>query len=369
VTRETRVAWWRAGAVAVVVPMTVCLAVVAVHYDGRHFVRGDGLFYLVTARSLQLDGDLDLSNQLAPPLDQWSGHVALDRRGRLVPKHPVAFAVASIPFFALFGPPGALIFNLLLLAGAFALAFILAARVARPWPAAAAVVLTGLASFLPHYAWNYSPDVFSTTLLLAGMVALGRERRPTWWRDGLAGLLIGLSCSAKYVLVVVATWVALLVRAPRYRCLSWVVGLLIPLVAVAALNVHLFGSPWVTGYDRMVDLHGAAPRLSTDRERLGWPTAAEVGAVLFAPRYGLVTTSPITVLGLLGLPLLWKRDRRLATMIVGATALLVLLLSSYLEGRLALSSHYGNRYLIPIVLLAAIPLAVLLERAFQRRLR
>jgi len=91
--------------------------------------------------------------------------------------------------------------------------------------------------------------------------------------------------------------------------------------------------------------------------------------VLFAPRYGLVTTSPITVLGLLGLPLLWKRDRRLATMIVGATALLVLLLSSYLEGRLALSSHYGNRYLIPIVLLAAIPFAVLLERAFQRRLR
>ncbi len=375
------------------VPMLVFLTVVAVRYDGRHFIRGDGLFYLVTARSLELDGDLDLANQLAPPLEQWSGHVALDRHGRLVPKHPVAFALASLPFIAAFGPPGALVLNLLLLAAGLLLAFRLAARLVTPWPAAAAVVLTGIGSFLPHYAWNYSADVFASVLLLAAVAVLvpgsrelaaagGGAPRPEADPDppgepaerrsfrarrlaATAGLLLGLAVAAKYAIVVAGAWVPLLVRRARHTGLAFALGLAIPLTGVAALNIHLFGAAWTTGYDRMVDLHEPAPRLATDRDRLARPRIAELGKLLAVPRHGLATTSPITLLSLAALPLLWSRDRRLAVVIAGAALTLGLLLVVYLAGRVDLSSHYGNRYLMPLVLLGVAPLAVLLERLRQ----
>lgn len=365
--RARRRGFWRAGAVAVAAPMAVCLAVVAVGYDGQHFVRGDGLFYLVTARSLMVDGDLEISNQLAPPLPRWSGHVALDRRGRVVPKHPIAFAVASVPFLAALGPPGALVFNLLLLATAFAVAFLLAQRVARPWPAAAAVVATALGSFLPHYAWNYSADLFATVLLVAGLALLTGDRGAERPWAAVAGLLLGSACAAKYAMVVAAAWAAVLVREPRRVAVPLLAGVAIPLLAVAALNLHLFGSPLTTGYDRMVDLHGDNPRLASDRDRLGWPSADQLGDLLLAPRHGFARTAPVTVLALAALPLLWARDRRLAVAVAGAAASLLLVLAVYLEGRVELSSHFGNRYLIPVVVLGAVPLAALLDRLARPR--
>lgn len=86
--RRRRPAWPLLAAVAV--PLTVYLAVAAAGYDGRPYLRGDCPYYFLTGDSLLADGDLDLGNQLPGEPSRYSGEVALDRRGRLVPKHPIA---------------------------------------------------------------------------------------------------------------------------------------------------------------------------------------------------------------------------------------------------------------------------------------
>ena len=64
--------------------------IVWVGYDGPPVLKGDGYYYVSTAISVWQDQDLDLKNQLPGDLRRHSGHISLDRRGRMVPKHPIS---------------------------------------------------------------------------------------------------------------------------------------------------------------------------------------------------------------------------------------------------------------------------------------
>jgi len=345
--------------VAVAVPWLVCLVVVLSGYDHKHYIRGDSLFYLVTARSLITDHDLAIGDDLRPPLDFWSGHVAVDRRGRIVPKHPPLLAFVALPLIAALGPPGALVFNLIQIAVALGLGYAIAARVARPWAASAAVALTGTTSFLPHYAWNFSPDVFASVLLLGGVVALGVTEPQGRCRTALAGTLLGLACAAKLAVSPVLLAVPALVRRPR-RTLPWLVlGLALPLAGQGALDWHLFGSPLVTGYNRIAEIENGRVALRSETSDFDLPWLAGIRGQLLDRRHGLLFTSPVTLLSLACLPLMVGAARRLSLFVGGATLVLVAMLSRY---RLWAASHWGNRYLMPVVLLAAAPLAVGIDR-------
>jgi len=218
-----------AGFVAVVVPAVVFLAVIGSGYDGKPYLRGDCPYYVAAAWSIAEDGDLDLGNQLWQP---WSVHntfVALDVRGRFVPKHPLWMSVAVIPLLVIFGDQGALVFNLLQLLLLCALMFVLARRVAGPWAAAVAVCLTAILSFLPHFAWNFSPDVFSVVLLLAALVALPKDRAPHLGRHVLAGVLLGIATTAKPSFALAAIALPLLLGKPLRRSMPvFVLGGLLP---------------------------------------------------------------------------------------------------------------------------------------------
>ncbi len=349
----------RAALLAVALPWLVCLAVVLSGYDHEHYIRGDALFYLVTARSLLTDHDLAIGDDLKPPLEHWSGHVAIDRHGRIVPKHPPLLAFAALPLIAPFGPPGALVFNLLQIAVALALAYAVAVRVARPAAASLAVVLTGTTSFLPHYAWNFSPDVFASVLLLAGVVALSGAEPPGRSRAVIGGGLFGLACAAKLAVAPALLLAPALVRRPL-RMLPWfALGLAIPLAGQGALNWHLFGSPVVTGYNRIAEIEGDRITARSESEDFDLPWADGLRGQLLDRRHGLLFTSPVTLLSLACLPLLAGVSRRLAVYVGGSTAGLVAFLACY---RLWTASHWGNRYLMPVVLLAAAPLAVGIDR-------
>ncbi|MGH9362220.1 MAG: hypothetical protein ACRD2T_09900, partial [Thermoanaerobaculia bacterium] len=153
------------AALALGLPLLVYLGVCATGFDGRPYLRGDCPYYYLAAVSIWADGDLDLGNQLGGDLRRHSTDVALDRHGRLVPKHPLVLPLAALPPIAALGPPGALLFNILQLVALLAVLLGLARRAAPPWAAAAAVALTGVATFLPQYAWNFSPDILATLLL------------------------------------------------------------------------------------------------------------------------------------------------------------------------------------------------------------
>ncbi|HEX9670877.1 MAG TPA: hypothetical protein VGC93_15505, partial [Thermoanaerobaculia bacterium] len=77
-------------------------------------------------------------------------------------------------------------------------------------------------------------------------------------------------------------------------------------------------------------------------------------------RHGLLFTTPVTLVALTGLPLLARRRPRLALAVGWTAAALLLFFSRY---ELWYTSAYGNRFLLPVVALAALPLASLCEWA------
>jgi hypothetical protein len=196
---QTRLAHSLALFAAVVVPSLVYSIVLLHGYDCRPYLRGDCAYYYVTALSIAQDRDLDLFNQLPGNVEDHATQVSLAVDGRIVPKHPIVMPLVSLPFVALLGPPGALGFNVIQLTALLVIIYCLAARWASTWIAAGSVILTGIGSVMPHYVWNYSPDIFATVLLTGALVALpasSDEISPS--RHLLAGLLLGLSWVSKF---------------------------------------------------------------------------------------------------------------------------------------------------------------------------
>lgn len=350
--------------VAVFVPTAVFLLVVAAGYDGNPYLRHDCRYYVAAATSIASDGDLDLANQLWQPWRVHDTHIALDRQGRFVPKHPLWMPLAALPLLLAFGDPGALVFNIIQLAVLCALAFVLARRIAPPWAAAASVCLTGTLSFLPHYAWNFSPDVFTAVLLLASLAALPPDRAANAGRHLLAGGLLGLAMTAKPTFALAALALPLLIGRPWRRCaLAFVIGALLPVTVWFGLNFHLFGDPFVTPYDRIVHFTPTGIELHSNREDFTEPLWRGARDQLIRPGKGLLPTSPITVLSFLLLPFLWRRDRRWASYVLLTSATIYLFYSSYAQW---VTSHWGNRFLMPVVVLGVLPLAAALDRMISR---
>lgn len=348
-----------AGLVAIVIPAIVFLVVVANGYDGKPFLRGDCPYYVAAARSIADDGDLDLSNQLWQPWQAHNTNVALDRKGRFVPKHPLWMSVAVIPLLLVLGDQGALVFNLIQLLLLCGLMFALARRVADPWPSTVAVCLTATMSFLPHFAWNFSPDVFSAVLLLAALVSLPRDRAPNIGRHILAGLFLGVATTAKPSFALAALALPLLLGKPLRRSLpALVLGGLLPVVLWMGLNQHLFGNPLVIPYDRIVHFTEEGIELHSNREDFTEPLWRGARDQIIRPGKGLLPTSPITVVSFLVLPLLWIREKRWG-IYVGVTSLAIFLFySTYAQW---VTSHWGNRFLMPVVVLGVLPLAAALD--------
>lgn len=356
----------RAARVLLLVPVIVYALVLVRGYDGGDYLRGDCPYYYYTATSLLNDGDLDLSNQIPGGLSFHFDQVALDRRGRVVPKHPVALPIASLPLVAWLGRAGTLTFNVTALLALLVVAEALARHVAGPWAAALSVALTGTLSFLPHYAWNFSPDLLATLAVAGGFLALAAEKGPPW-RDAAGGALLGIACAAKPAVVCVVPGVLLLaIPAWRTRLAPAVAGLALPLAAIGALNLHLFGAPQVTAYDRIARLGDHGVETYSQRADFTQPIAKGLKRQLRHPTQGLLATSAITLLSWLGLPPLARRRPRIAAAAAVASASLLLLFSRY---QLWDSSHHGNRHLMPAVALATLPLAALLDSAgrFLRR--
>lgn len=345
--------------VAVAVPALVYIGVIVAHYDGRPYLRGDCQYYFYSAVSLIEDHDVDLMNNLPAPLSRHSDDVSLDRKGRLVPKHPIWMAVFALPFVVAFGPPGALIFNLLQLVLLLFLAFRFTRRFSSPWASALAIAATGSLSILPHYVWNFSPDVFSCLLLVAGLTALPADRSPGRLRHCLAGILFGLAAVSKFSLFLALPGLPLLCGRPLRKSIpALAFGIAVPMVFWCALNFHLFGSPLTTSYDRMARIEGDVVWVHSQRSDFGLPLLVGARAQIMDRTHGLLFTSPVTLLSIAGLFILARKDRGAAIYLLVTFLLVFLFFSTYEQWA---ASHHGNRFLIPIMVLASVPLACLID--------
>ena len=338
-------------------------AIVASGYDGQPVLRGDAWYYYLTSTSLLRDHDFDLANQLPARLEDHSGEIALDRNGHFVPKHNIVLAILSLPLVALWGREGAVIFNLLQLLLCLHLLNLWVVSYSSPSAAAVATFLVGMASFAPHYVYNYSQDILASTFLLGTFICLDR-RSDRGSGLFLAGLWFGIACVAKFpYLFVLPALMLLLPRIPS-RWVYFGVGFACPVALLLGYNTVMFGHPLVTSYDRIAIFEAGAWHVGTHRNDFSLEIFSRglIGQLLDR-RHGLLWTSPITVVSLVGFAYLMQRRWRLGVAL-GSTFLL--LYGFFAAYRFWNTSHYGNRFLFPVIILSALPLALLLDQLIHR---
>lgn len=338
-----------------IVVVGIFAARAAAAYRPLTYLVGDCPYYAATAVSLIHDRDLDLRNQLTGGLPVHGRQIALGRDGAWYPKHPILMAVAAIPFILLFGIPGTLVFNVLVM-GLLALALMRLARpAAPPWAAASAAFVLMIGTFLRRYDYNFSPDLFAALVLVSALVPLVRGR------DGLGGFLLGLSVTAKL------TDLFLVPLGLLYAgwCRGWR-GLLraslaagVPLAALGWLNLTLFGSPWITPYDRNVAMAGGTFATVGHRSLFDQDFLAGLSRELFNPIHGLLPTAPVILLAIPGFVILFRRRPREAVLFIAIGEMLLLLFATY---RYWAASHYGNRFLMPLLAVSSPAVALTLER-------
>ncbi len=277
----------------------------------------------------------------------WS-NVGLGRHGEWWPKHPYLMPIVAVPFILAYGAMGSLIFNFL----TYLLIPLLALRVAMRFasrPAALAVAtLLAAAPFFNEQAWTFSNDNFYTVLVLFAFDAT-LDGKP-----GAAGLVWGLSVMSKATNIVYGPLLALLLLSKRdWRgALRFCIFAAAPGAVYAAMNTYMFGSPFKTGYDRVLVVengHAAMHSHAVDFRWSNWWPATK--HLIFGPN-GIGQTFPFTMAAIPGLVVMGLRKPREAVVFAIALFAPIAFHSTFL--------WYRMQFNLPQVALAVAPAAAML---------
>jgi hypothetical protein len=330
------------------------------------FLIGDCPYYRAIIVSLLQDHDLNVGDQLVAERLALSENVARGRHGQYYPKHPILLAVAALPFYVVAGDVGLLAFNLAQLAALVLVMWMGARRYASNEVALVVVLWYAFGTMLRPAAYNFAPDVLSTLLVAGAIVAL------LYGRAATAGLLLGLSLAAKWtnaVFVPVALgW--LVVRRDWRQLARFCAAAAPPVAGVLALNWHMFGSPFVTPYDRVLLVENRRWVLQPSHRTfftLGFWSG--LWSQLSQPHDGLVAAAAPLLLALPGLVVMFRRARADALLIGAACVAQLAMFAKYAQWNV---SSYGPRFHLSVIALSALPAAAaaayIVEEA-RRRLR
>lgn len=315
--------------------------------DHPRFLVGDCVYYRATLISLLEDGDLDLANNLAPEQYSFSSNVAQGKNGAWYPKHPVLMPVVAAPLYWLAGDTGLLAFNLLQLTALCVCLWLGARRYTSEALSFALVLWFAFGTMLRPAAYNFSPDVFSTLLVSAGLLALLSRRAV------LAGVLLGLSVWAKWTNVVFLPVAGVFLLADRdlRAIVRFGLGSAVPILALLALNQHMFGSPWITPYDRVLVFDGSQWAIEPSHRTLfGVPFWPGLWEQLSHRKLGLLVGCPPILLAPLGLAWLARRAPKEALLLGGACLAQLAMFAKYEQWQM---SSYGPRFLMTVVAVGA----------------
>lgn len=353
----------------------------------------DSVEYYAYLPSLLFDGDLDFTNEYTR-LDSMYPRAGiatglLNRRDPLTDRPinvaPIGTAILWAPFF-LVTHAGVLIaraFGMHVAADGFSPAYIraiafatacygllglllcyrLARRFTGVWPATVAVVLCLLATPVVFFMyvsppWSHVPALFVTALFIVfWLETRGRRSARQWLMLGLLGGLLTL-CREQLGLFMVLPALeglfdyATLIAGRRWAAMrGLVVRHLLFLLAIALALV-----PQFLAYRFLNGRWGPSSHVSG---KLDW-LSAHFLATLIDPAHGAFLWTPIWLFALLGLALLWRRDRRLALMLAAAFIAQVYLNGAFLTWHL--SGSFGFRRLIEATPIFVLGLALLLDR-------
>jgi hypothetical protein len=239
----------------------------------------------------------------------------------------------------------------------------LAERIEPGYGAATAVIL-GLGTMTLPLSTLVFSHVFCACLGFAAFVLMWREREgpPNPWYLGVAGLLIGYAGSSEYPMFFAALVLGLYLLSRRdslhprgvlSRAGAYVLGGLIGIVPLALYNHYAFHSWTHLAYSNI-------PRQQQGFFGIGLPSLRVLTTLLLDSR-GLLTISPVLVMGAIGTWMLYKRGKRAeALAILGICVCYVGYNSGYY---LPFGGGFmGPRFLMTLLPFIALPLGIALKR-------
>jgi hypothetical protein len=239
----------------------------------------------------------------------------------------------------------------------------LAARVEPGYGAATAVIL-GLGTMALPLSTLLFSHVFCACLGFAAFVLMWREREgpPNPWYLGVAGLLIGYAGSSEYPMFFAAIVLGLYLISRRdsltargvlSRAGPYVLGGLIGIVPLALYNHYAFHSWTHLAYSNI-------PRQQQGFFGIDLPSLRVLATLLLDSR-GLLTISPVLIMGAIGTRLLYKRGKRAEALAIGGICLCYVGYNSgyYLPFG---GGFMGPRFLMTLLPFLALPIGMALKR-------
>ena len=182
----------------------------------------------------------------------------------------------------------------------------------------------------------------------------------------LGGLCAGYAAITNYIIAVIVIFFGcyVLFAVPKKHGWLWFgLGLLGPFIAVCAYHAACFGTPFTTNYGHQNPqfMESGSAALSV----LGVPRWDVLLAILFSPFRGIFFSSPILLLGVTGLFLLFRSARaRPEGWLIVATVVFLLLFNMSFNGWTG-GWTTVPRYLAPAVPFLALPVVFVLRRFFK----
>ena len=234
----------------------------------------------------------------------------------------------------------------------------------EPGYGAAAAVTVGLGTLVLPFSTLLFSHVFTATLGFAAFALMVRERAgpPRPLLLGAAGLLVGYAVSSEYPMAFVAVVLGLYLLSRRdvltpggvaRRAGAYVLGGIVGIVPLLLYNHAAFGSWTHVAYANIKQQQQGFFGIST-------PSLRVLATLLFDSR-GLLTLSPVLILGGVGTWLLYRRGRRAEALTITGVCLCYLIYNSgyYLPFG---GGAPGPRFMITMLPFLACPLGLALKR-------
>jgi hypothetical protein len=248
------------------------------------------------------------------------------------------------------------------------------------WARDAAVIALGLGTLLYPYGNVFVGHALAAAAAFSAFILLDEDDGEAGARDATrpgvrharmaaAGLLAGLSVMFEYQAALVSVALAVYAFARYRRRLSslaaFVAGALPPAVALGAYHTALFGRPWRFPFGNVENPVFARTAHHAGFHGLSLPHPAAFPSFLFSPSYGLFAFSPVLLMGVAGVVVLFARGPRSARRDATLVTAVCVLMFTFLAGMSNWRAGWcvGPRYIATVAPFLILPMLKAWPRA------